>query len=45
MDRQATIGKSISIVPTLEQIAIHTIQVHLQPSRHVPYRCGLRLVC
>lgn len=38
MGRQATIGKSISIVPTLEQIAIHTIQVHLQPSR-----CGLRV--
>jgi hypothetical protein len=24
---QATIGKSIAIVPSLEQIAIHTIQV------------------
>jgi hypothetical protein len=27
MTAQATIGKSIAIVPSLEQIAIHTIQV------------------
>ncbi len=40
VDRQATIGKSISIVPTLEQIAIHTVQVLLQPSRWLWFALG-----